>query len=335
MPDDAMTGDLDLNEAADEFLKRFVPPDAPKEPSKESEEKTPKDKGAEDETAETETPDADDAEEPSDAEEEEGSDEEAAEKKYAEDEVYTKIKVGDEEHEVPIKDLKRLWGQEAALTNKSKEVADTRKKLDDTLAQNLAASNAMLERAKSRLEPYTKVDFLLASKELTTDEYTNLRNEAQAAYDEVNFLESHVGNFMEHVRSQQQSNLIERAKTSLKELQDPEKGIPGFTEKVYDDIRSFAVSNGAPQDVVNNLVDAWAIKLIHDAMQFRKGQSGKVITQKVNKTPKKIVKSSTTPEAVRAARATDSDKAFTRLQRSGTVDDAADVFLSRIKQLDD
>jgi hypothetical protein len=42
---------------------------------------------------------------------------------------------------------------------------------------------------------------------------------------------------------------------------------------------------------VNNLTDPGAIKVLHMAMQFARGAK-KVVTQKVNKTPTKIVKNS-------------------------------------------
>jgi hypothetical protein len=50
---------------------------------------------------------------------------------------------------------------------------------------------------------------------------------------------------------------------------------------------------------VNTLTDPAAIKMMHMAMLYAKGASKVVTTQKVNKTPKKIVKTSNSPVATR------------------------------------
>src|SRR5262245_23738397 len=82
-------------------------------------------------------PTDEDAEEPSedDEESEGGEDDEndadeddKPKRKFADDsdETYVKVKEGDTEHEVKVSDLKRLFGQEAALTRRSQEVAAER-----------------------------------------------------------------------------------------------------------------------------------------------------------------------------------------------------------------
>ena len=178
----ALTGD---DSGVDEFLKSFLPPDALK---KKPSEGTPE--SNEEETKPEET--TEDAPEKSDespdekGEEEESSEEETKEetRKYADDEgTYVKVKVGDKEHEVPVKDLKRLFGQEASLTQKSQQVAQERQQVEAELAKNTAATQALLQRAKARFEPYAKVDFNLAAQQLAPEEYTALRNEAMKAYE--------------------------------------------------------------------------------------------------------------------------------------------------------
>src|SRR5512139_1810678 len=296
MPDiTELTGD---DSGVDDFLKSFLPPDAlkkkPSEGTPESNVEETKPEEQEPETPESdESPDKDESEESS-----EETDEKAEKRTYADDEgTYVKVKVGDTEHEVPVKDLKRLFGQEASLTQKSQQVADERKQVEAELAKNTAATQALLERAKARFEPYSKVDFLLAAQQLSPEEYTALRNEATKAYEDVQFLDQHLGAYMQQINAQQQTSLRERATVSLKELSsdDPDKGIPGFNEKVYDELRSYATSKlGVPPDIMNNLVDAWGIRVLHKAMLYDRGKDG-VVTTKVNKTPKKIVKTTTTP----------------------------------------
>jgi hypothetical protein len=97
-------------------------------------------------------------------------------------------------------------------------------------------------------------------------------------------------------------------------------------------MRSFAVGMGANQQMINNLVDPAAFKLIHMAMQFHKGAQ-KVVTQKVNKAPKKIVKASTTsaPPNRDTSKAIDRNKAVAKMKRSGgNMQSTEDAFLALI-----
>lgn len=339
-----LSAGLSDDQAADEFLKRFMPPDADKEqPSGKEEAKTQERTVPEkNEADERETPeDGEEGKKKPDAEEgEEGEDgEDEGKRKYADDDgVYTKIKVGDEEHEVAIKDLKRLYGQEASLTKKSMEVAEQRKNVDGEMQRASAATVALLERAKARFEPYSKIDFLLASRELEPEQYMALRNEAQSAYDDVQFLGKHLDTLMSGVKQKQETDLVSAARESLKVLSGPveQGGIEGWNEKLYDEIRAFAITEGAPADTIGRVVDSWAIKLMHQAMLYKRGLTkGQVVTTKVNKTPKKVIKTTVSSEAASGKSNADrSDKAMKRLRTSGSTDDAADAFLARWTESD-
>lgn len=310
------------------FFKRLQPDDA----AKPSSEETKSEAKAEEETKETET----EAEETSETSAEKPEAEETTEAegdeeavKYAEDGAYVKIKVGDEEHEVPVKDLSRLYGQEKSLTQKSMEVAEQRKTVDAEMAKNVAATASLLERAKARFAPYEKIDFHLAAKELSAEEYTQLRQAAQAAHEEVQFLQNNLTGFMQEVQQKQHNALIEQAKSCLKTLSGPveQGGIEGWNEKLYDDIRSFATEQGLPAEVINSLAEPAAFRLLHSAMLYERGKS-KVQTVRVNKTPKKVIKTSQSPSTATPDQAK-ADKAKARLRKTGDTDDAAELMLAR------
>jgi hypothetical protein len=328
---DLIEDPISESEAEEEFLKRFLPPDAEKPSGKEEDDAEPAPKKEQEEEgddtpADDEKPD--DAEEPSEGEEaEEG---EGEEKAYADEGAYLKIKVGDEEHEVSVKELGRLYGQEASLTKKSMEVAETRKTLDTEVAKATAATAALLERAKAKFQPYSQIDFMLAASQLPPDQYQALREEALAAHADVQFLEKNLDGLMGQIKTKKDTERVETARESLKTLSGPvdKGGIEGWNEKVYDDIRAFAVSQGAPVETINEIVDAWAIRLLHDAMLYQRGKS-KVITKKVNKTPTKITKTTTAPKSGTSQKADKVDTAMAKLRKSRSGDDAADVFMAR------
>lgn len=264
---------------------------------------------------------------------EQGEEEEKApaeeEGKEADEGAFYKIKVGDEEHQVPVKDLARLYGQEQALTKKSMEVAETRKRVDGELAKTAAATNALLERANKRWEPFSKIDFVLAAKDLSAEDYTNLRQAAQAAWEDVQYLQNGLNATLQAAADRQAASLAEQAQEALKVLAGPidQGGVEGWNEGLYEQIRAFGIDAGLKPEVVNNLVDPAAIRLLNDARLYRLGKE-KVVTKKINKSPTKVIKTKTAVGA-QPADANKAAKAMKKLRTSGETDDAADAFMAR------
>jgi hypothetical protein len=310
------------------------------EPSEKTEkhENTEDDEHHEDEANETDE-DADD-DQPSD-EDEEGDEDEDAEndegkkakaKKFADDddETYVKVKEGDTEHEVSVKDLKRLYGQEAALTRRSQEVATARTEVDAARAQNIAAYDVLLKRATERANEYRNLPWteLMRNSEIPTEQLTALQAEAKKALEDEAFLQNELGGFMQKVQEEQKAQRATAARDCIKSLttKDSPHHIKGWSQDVYNDIRSFATSNGVPQETVNAITDPAAIKILHMAMQFSRGQS-KVVTKKVNKTPTKIVKNSASAPAARSSTKTvTANQAAARAAKTGSQKDAMAAF---------
>jgi hypothetical protein len=289
------------------------------------------DDDAEAEETSDESPD-DDAEEGEDGEatEDEEADEKPA-KKYADsDDVYTKVKIGDEEHEVSIKDLKRLYGQEASLTRKSQETAELRKKTDEDHARNIAAYDVLLKRSTERANQYRELPWtqLMKDPNVPADQLSALQAEAQKALEDEAFLKNELDGFMQKVSGDQAAARRSAAVECLKSINDTASPhhIKGWSEALYNDIRGFAAEQGLDKEMVNNLTDPSAFKILHMAMQFKRG-SAKVVTQKVNKTPTKIVKNSASAPAARSSAKTVTVKqATTKAMKSGSQDDAINAF---------
>jgi hypothetical protein len=107
-----------------------------------------------------------------------------------------------------------------------------------------------------------------------------------------------------------------------------------MTQKLYDDIRAYAISEGAPSEVINQIVDPWAIKLLHNAMLYSRGRSkdknSHVVIKKVNKIPKKIVKTTNSPVTAKVDdKSASISKAEAKFKKSGSQDDAVELLMSR------
>lgn len=291
--------------------------------------------GEADETVDTEETEADpedgeseeteDQDESDTEEEEEGSDEES-DPKTLEDDAVVEVKVDDETLKVSVKDLKRLYGQEAALTKKSQQVAAKRKEVEQEQMKTAAVLDKMYQKAAERWKPFSEVDMLIASKQLDADQFTALRTEAQAAWEDFRFVSEEAEQFVKATQAQQQEKLKEAASESVKVLKEK---IPNWSNSLYDSIRDYAINNGMQAEVVNNLVDPIAIELIHKARLYDEGK--KIATKKKVAQPKKVIKT-TAMSNPKAMSTQSSDVATKRLRDSGDVDDAANLFLNRWTQ---
>lgn len=321
------------------FLASFADkPDAPKKKSSEPVDEEPEDTTTDD----TDDTDGSDASPDEDSDEENSGDDEnaatEADKKYVDDDGHlVKIKVGEEEREVTVKDLKRLFGQEASLTQKSVEVANARKTAEAEQQKHITALNVLLTRATEQANPYRNIDWMAVSKDtnITAESASALREEAQRYMDNESFLGQQLNTFMGEVQQRQSVDRVESAKACIKSLttESTEAApnanyIKGWNDKTYEDVRSFAIKQGMSKDIVNAVTDPAAIKMIHMALLFSRGASKVVTTKAVNKTPQKIVKTSSSPSARATKGTVDKTNAVKRLARTGSVDDAGEAFLA-------
>lgn len=348
--------DLDgADSAADEFFRRITDAKKPSEIEGDDEGNTDEEaeEAEDDDSAEgpesdadgnegsdeaderdSESEDEDNGEDDSDDDDEEG---EASRTVIDSEDAVVKIKVDGEETEVSIKDLKRLYGQEASLTRKSMEAAEIRKRAEEVGARHVAGLEGLLERARAQAAPYAELNFLALAKDptISQEEIAALSQAAQKAFDNVRFLEGELDGVIRHSNETRHQALIAQARETNKLLSDPKTGIEGWGEPLYNEIRQFAIETGLPQGVVDEIVDPVGIKLLHMAMKYAKGKKAVETPtkgpKKVTKSPKRIMKGASS-ETVSTHKTTKKDESFKRLQRSGSTDDAAEAFMARWSQ---
>lgn len=282
--------------------------------------------------AEDDNGDETDPEEDSEDTDEDGEDDQAEDeadpKEAASDDMEVTVKVGDEEKKVSVKDLKRLYGQEASLTRKSQEVADEKAKVTEEREKHSNALKTMTEKAQERWKPYSEIDFFVASKNMSTEDFQALRKEAEEAYNDYKYLTEELDGQMTKAQEQSQAQFQERAQEAIKVLSDPEQGIPGWGPQLYNDIRSFAVSKGMAAEAVNGIVDPAAIKIINLAMQAEKAKqtaSAKKTKPKASTSGKKTVKTTQANSGSRDK----GKKALDKVRQSGgSVESVADAFMA-------
>jgi len=308
----------DSQEATEEATDETEVEDSDETEDEETEEETEEDLEDLDEEEESET---DDEDEEDDSEDETDDDEEQVE---IDDETVVDIVVDGETKQASIKDLKRLYGQEASLTRKSQETSSQRKLADEQLQRADASLQAMLSRAQDRWKPYSELDMLVASKQMNSDDFAALRAEAKQAEDDLKFLSEEADAFYDFVKKQNADQKQAQAKECVKVLQ---KELPEWNNQLYNDIRMYAVSQGLPEDNVNQITDPNAIMLLNKARLF--DQTKKVATVKKAKASKKVLRSKKAPPSKAEIRASKNQKAMDKLRAdSGDLDNIAEAIMA-------
>lgn len=330
-----------IDDAADAFMSRWSDAEKPSEKPEEKKEvpAVKKDETAESEE-ETEGETEHELEEQSEEETEEESTEEADESEEIEEETEddsetkegnpkvlgdddeVEVTVDKETKKVSVKELKRLFGQEAALTKKSQQVATQRKEVEAQGAKHAAVIDQLYQRAQAKWEPYSKVDMLLASKELDSESFAALRAEAQSAYEEFQFVSQEADRFMFEAQSRQQEQIKVQAQEAVKVLKEK---IPNWSNEMYDKIRTYAVSQGFDADVVATITNPAAIEMMHKARLYDEGKNIKLKPKL--KAPTKVITSS---KSTASDMKPDNRKAsMQKLRNSGSTDDAMEALMAR------
>ena len=290
-----------------------------KSPAAQEDEDNESDDGASDDDEGTQDDDTDQSEA-----DDTGDDEDDGKgSKEASDDAVVKISVDGEERTVSVKDLKRLYGQEASLTRKSQEVAKTRKAIEAEGQRYTTAMNSLIAKAEERFKPYADIDWLVIQSRLEPHEFAVLREDARAAAQDLQFLRNEVDSTLSATQKEREAEYLKSAKECVEEL---ERDIPNWSRKVYDDLRSYAVSQGMDEGDVNQIVSAPALKLIHKAMQYDAAQRS-LKTKKKATAPTRVLKSK--PQASQVLGKPSTDGALKRLKSTGSAEDAAALFLER------
>jgi len=218
---------LDLDDAADAILGRWD--DGENLSEVEDEDSTPEeveetdfeegdfeDDDLEEEVEDDTDPEEDEAEEYEDDDQEEVEEDETEETSVVSDGDLVEINVKGENKQVSVKDLKRLYGQEASLTQKSQDLAAQRKVAEQEFAKTQMAYQKMLERAEARLAPYSEMDMLLAAQQMDAETFAQLRQDARQAEEDVKFLKEESQSLLGELQSNQQQAMQKAAQDCVR-----------------------------------------------------------------------------------------------------------------------
>ena len=280
-----------------------------------------------------EDPDTDELDDEDDeTDEDEDDDEEDDEEPLAaSDDQIVDINVNGESKQVSVKDLKRLYGQEASLTKKSQDLANQRKQSDESLAQTQLSYQKLLERAEARFKPYADIDMLVASRQMDPDTFAQLRQDAKQAEEDLTFLKEESNTLVSQQQQQQSELSKEAAANCVKVLQEQ---LPDWGNELYSDIRNYAVKSGLPQEQVDQYTDPQVIILLNKARlydqskQSAKSKKAKAKLTKSKSGKTKVLSSRKAPLSKEGAAERKRQAAIKNLHGHSDLDDIAAALMS-------
>ncbi len=299
------------------------------------------DEEAVEETQEAEEVEEEAPEEEGQAEEEteesEQSEEEEAEEEVelvAEEDLKYTIKVGGEEMEVDIDELKSGYQRQADYTRKSQALAEQRKGTEKIQSERMQLEQErqmyanglqmLQEQQSAKLQDFDSVDWETLKQEdpyaymIKKDEYRDAQERVSNAAQQQALIQQEQHTAAQKVRGQFVQQEYARLVAALPEWEDKDSTIK-------DDIRKYAADIGFLPDEINQLADHRSVLVIKKAMEYDK------LTKKVAPKKKAVKK---VPKVQKAGRGKSKEdtateelkKKRTRLRKSGKQKDAASLF---------
>jgi hypothetical protein len=249
---------------------------------------------SEEEAEESEEPEGDDEEPTEDEEVEEDEDSQEQPKSL-------KLKVNGEELDKPLDEVIALAQQGLDYTKKTQEVAEQRKALEEyaqtiqvqeqvfmqqvQLQQALIGDVAQLTAVDKQLSAFNDVNW----QELSDNDFV----EAQKLFFTYNQLQQQRGQLATELEAKaQQIQQTQSAKMQEKIAQGKEilaKEIPNWSRETTQELMTVGKEYGFSDDELGTIIDPRHVKVLHDAMQWRKLQKNSVAKNKVSQA-KPVVK---------------------------------------------
>jgi len=264
------------------------------------------------------------------AESEEASDNEVEEEEVVEEtpSSYT-VKVGGDEFEVSLDELRNGYQRQSDYTRKSQSLAEQRKTYESNLSavqQERSQYAQVLENASQfqnmELEKYNQVDWK-ELKESDPMEYMDKRMEFQDAKDKMQQVEHE----KHRVQQQQQAEYAEHIKKHVASEADKlTQTLPEYSDPALQaQLREYAMKDlGFSKEDVDGITDHRVVLVLYKSMLQDKAAKG--TSKKAIKNVPKVVKSGT-PESKTQKTRKASQAKRDRLKKTGHARDAADVFL--------
>jgi hypothetical protein len=284
--------------------------------------------------AETEEP-TDVEEEVEDSEEEEPELEDDVDEEDSEEQPTqnVKIKVNGEEIEKPLDEIVALAQQGLDYTQKTQQVAEQRKELE-AIQEQIQAQQIELQQGAQLSGELVEDVAKITSLDQQLAQYQNVDwqklsdsdvVEAQKLFFQYNQLQQERSNAVSQFEAKRQNALAQQQQIVADKVQKGRdqlaKEIPNWSPETTQEIVSVGKEYGFTDNELNAIIDPRHVRVLHDAMQWRKLKSKNSVTKKKVASAKPVVKPGSKDPKVKSTAA--SKKMREQLRRTGKAEVAS------------
>ena len=227
---------------------------------------------------------------------EESSDDEATDEEQSEDEVpaILKLKVNGEEVEKPLDEVVALAQQGLDYTQKTQQVAEQRKELEDyanaikaqeeVFKQEVELQNVLINEVAQitaldqKLAAYQNVNW----QQLSDNDFV----EAQKLFFTYNQLQQERNQLVSQFEAKKQEVVTKQSQLMAEKIAKGKeilaKEIPNWSPETNQALLSTGKEYGFSDAELNAIVDPRHVKVLHDAMQWRKLQKNSSVKNKIS-----------------------------------------------------
>ena len=239
---------------------------------------------------------------------------------------------------LPVKELREGYMRQADYSRKTAEIARQREGVSEEMRKGVEGERAAYFQTLQTLQE-TVINTI--DTELKDTNWSDLAENNPAEYVRRDNRRKQTERVLSEIQTKQQEIVsqrnAERAQArntqAARSIEILEGKIPGWNDAHYQKLLKAAVTDyGYKPDEAASWVDHRAFEILHDAFQFRqlkaqKGTTAPVTTKKVVVPPRVVTPGPAAPATAAKVR---SEESMKKLQKSGTIQDAAAVIKSRM-----
>jgi len=231
-----------------------------------------------------------------------------------------------------IKALREGYMRQKDYQRKTAEVARQREEVGEKVRQAIDSERSSYQQTLQQLQALVVETVAPELKDVNWNhlaandpfEYVRLRNRADQITQALATVKSKTDAVTVKQKAEQAETL---KKVAIKARETLDADIPGFNDDLYNSLIKSSETWGYKQDEVAQWVDPRAIKILHDAYQFRQLKADKPIAQNKVAVAPRVIKPGT---AAPSRAAVQHGQAMERLTKSGKIEDAAAVIRARM-----
>ena len=228
------------------------------------------------------------------------------------DDFSVKVKIDGEEQEVAIADLVKGYSTDASLSKKGRELGDARKALEEERETMLSevqqlgeASAALISQAEQGFaKQYHELEAQIEKARADGDTYevNELKDKREQVQQKYRGARRQREGLMQAVAEQRQKVENEQWQKQLEHFNEHiEEFVPGFDEKMAEDIRTFAIDEGVPAELLDQVTSPAVVKFVNEFRMLKQGVTKGKAKRKAVPAKKAVPTKKPTPAKKKAA----------------------------------